>query len=291
MLHIDRVRNRLAENPEPPQVAQMRAKILEAFHELRFEEKAHRYTIPRGRLDMELPSVSTLVGRFEPLTDWDAIRRRYAQRHGLAERDVERAWREKNIRSTNNGTSTHLYGEWCMRMALGRTDFDPVIAPQYQDGYLIPYSPKQEAVEKFWDDAIAVRPLYPLLPEARMFMPPDNGLGIPPYAGTADMLFAFNREGRWETLLMDYKTNAALANDYNREHGRKLLAPFGDMAEEPLSAYTIQLSLYQLMLENIGIPVADRRIVWLKEDGNYEKIPVPHVGSRLVQYFKESRGA
>ena len=81
-------------------------------------------------------------------------------------------------------------------------------------------------------------------------------------------------------MILDYKTNANLANDYNRKWGRVLREPFADLTEEDLSLYTIQLSLYALMLQDIGIPIISRRIIWLK-DGEYQIVPVPDVSERL----------
>jgi hypothetical protein len=63
--------------------------------------------------------------------------------------------------------------------------------------------------------------------------------------------------------------------------GKFLLPPFADYYEEPLSYYTAQLSCYQIPLEDIGLKVIARRIVWLKDDGNYELIPLNDVTDRL----------
>ncbi len=51
-----------------------------------------------------------------------------------------------------------------------------------------------------------------------------------------------------------------------------LLPPFDDMIEEPLSLYALQLSAYALCLRGIGCDVKGLRIVWLKDDGDYEII-------------------
>ena len=61
-----------------------------------------------------------------------------------------------------------------------------------------------------------------------------------------------------------------------------LREPFADLTEEDLSLYTIQLSLYALMLQDIGIPIVARRIIWLK-DSEYEVIPVEDVSEKLRQ--------
>jgi hypothetical protein len=72
-----------------------------------------------------------------------------------------------------------------------------------------------------------------------------------------------------------------LRKDFSRENGKMLLPPFGDYFEEPLSYYTAQLSCYQIPLEDIGLNIIARRIVWLKDDGTYELIPLNDVTERL----------
>ena len=103
-------------------------------------------------------------------------------------------------------------------------------------------------------------------------------------AGTFDMLYYNDgTDGQPQGfIILDYKTNANLVNDYNRNYGRVLRPPFCDMTEEDLSFYTIQLSLYALMLQDIGIPIISRRIIWLK-DKEYEIIPVEDVTEKLRQ--------
>ena len=56
---------------------------------------------------------------------------------------------------------------------------------------------------------------------------------------------------------------------------------FDNMFQESLSEYTIQSSLYSLMLEDIGLKVIDRKLIWLKDDGTYEKITVPDISTIL----------
>ena len=60
-----------------------------------------------------------------------------------------------------------------------------------------------------------------------------------------------------------------------------MYAPFTDMISESFSSYTLQLSAYQLPLEDIGLKVIARRIIWLKDDGTYELLPVKDVTKQL----------
>jgi hypothetical protein len=39
------------------------------------------------------------------------------------------------------------------------------------------------------------------------------------------------------------------------------------------------------MLEDIGLPVIARKIVWLKDDGTYQIIETPDISDRLRRYL------
>ena len=98
------------------------------------------------------------------------------------------------------------------------------------------------------------------------------------YAGTFDLLMYYldpDNDEKSGLIILDYKTNKSLFNDFSRENGKMLLPPFDDTFEEPKSLYDLQLSAYQLPLEDIGLKVVGRRIIWLKDDGTYELFKCP----------------
>jgi hypothetical protein len=96
------------------------------------------------------------------------------------------------------------------------------------------------------------------------------------------MLFAARcSDGVIRPFLADWKTNKELIKQYNRNKKIMMLDPFNYMVDEPLSHYTLQLSLYSMGLEQLGYKMTHRIIVWLKDDGTYEKIPVPDVSDTL----------
>ena len=70
-----------------------------------------------------------------------------------------------------------------------------------------------------------------------------------------------------------------------------LFAPFNDMYAESLSLYTLQLSAYQIPLEDIGLKVVARRIIWLRDNGEYELIPVNDVTNQLREAWKKKEEA
>lgn len=284
MLNIKDIKER--NHSEPPEVAEIRGKILDSFKNLEFQEGPHKYYLhsPDGSVT-ELPSVSSVTHQFQPFVDWDEKAEQYALKHDMTKEAVQRMWEENNVRATNNGTKTHELGEAYMYFFMGRPDDMPnSIKPQYEKGYLIPYGKKEEAVCRFYEDLFTNDRIYPVMPEAQVYMGlNDRYAGVKPYAGTFDMLFAYKAtDGIWKLLVYDWKTNASLENDYARNFGITATGEFSDMIDEPMTYYTLQLNAYSMCLEQLGYEVADRKIIWLKQDGEYEKISVPDVSMRLA---------
>lgn len=270
---------------EPAIVAEARRHILDAFSDLEFYGEGHRYVL-HGK---SLPSVSNVAHRFvrEPFDEQrQAVR--YAERHGETPQHWIQQWRQNSFRAKTLGTKTHAYGESLGYLRAGMPErICPSMLPQYMPefGYLAPLHPKEEAVLKFMDEM--PRSMHLVLNEAMAYSGknpcPERNLKEQ-LAGTFDMLYYQDgSDGQPEGfVILDYKTNVNLVNDYNRKWGRVLREPFADMTEEDLSIYTVQLSLYALMLQDIGIPIVARRIVWLK-DADYQIIPLKDLSETLRQ--------
>ena len=209
--------------------------------------------------------------------DWEEKAQGCALKEGVPVSVIKRRWEENNIRATNNGTSTHLFGEMYHWFVTGQPDkICDIIKPQYENGYLIPYGEKQNASQQYNEDLFNVHDMYPLMVETQVY--------TKVYAGTFDKLIYYkhptdpNKSG---LIISDYKTNASLSSDYNRRYDVKMLPPFDDFIDEALSHYTLQLSMYQIPLEDLGLKILARRIIWLKPDGSYEQISVPDVTQRI----------
>ena len=268
---------------EPAIVAEVRRRVLTEFQDLEFYEEGHRYVL-NSQL---LPSVSNVTHRFvrEPF-DEQRQATRYAERHGQTPQYWIQQWRQNSFRATTLGTKTHAYGESLGYLRAGLPErICPLVQAQYMPeyNYLAPIHPKEEAVLKFMSEM--PRSMHLVLNEARVYSgknPCQEQNLKELIAGTFDMLYYCDgTDGQPEGfMILDYKTNASLSNEYNRKYGKMLLPPFADLTEEDLSLYTIQLSLYALMLEDIGIPIISRRIVWLK-DNEYQLVPVVDVSAKL----------
>ena len=270
---------------EPSVVEEVRRKVLEAFEDLEFYEEGHRYVL-NGQT---LPSVSGVAHRFirEPFDEqWQAMR--YALKNGQTPEYWIQQWRQNSFRATRLGTKTHAYGESLGYLRAGMPErICPSIRAQYMPeyGFLAPIHPKEEAVLKFMNEMPSS--MHLVLNEAQVYSgknPCEERNLKERLAGTFDMLYYNDgSDGQPEGfIILDYKTNANLTSKFNRKYGKMLREPFNCMTEEDLSLYTIQLSLYALMLEDIGIPIISRRIVWLK-DSEYQVIPVEDVSDKLRQ--------
>lgn len=269
---------------EPKEVTKIRGKILKEFNDLVFIEEGHKYFL-NGE---QLPSVSEVTHNFcaAPF-DSEAQAERYAEKHGETAQYWLDQWKFTNLKATTSGTLTHEYGEGLGWLRNGHPEFLPESCkPKYvkEKDWLIPTRPKEESVLKFYDE---LNPnLHFVLAETKVYT--GKNINITNlkqnYCGTFDILFYYEDPNNKENsglCIFDFKTNKELKKDFSRENGRFLLPPFGDLYEEPLSYYTLQLSCYQLPLEDIGLKVIARRIVWLKDDGSYELIPLQSVTDRL----------
>lgn len=298
MLNDDDIRKRLELYPEPPEVVEIRRNIQESFKRLEFQEGPHKYYVHEddGTVE-ELPSVSATIEKWEQYVDWDAKKEKKALELGMTVEEVSRMWREKNIISTSNGTLIHALGEAYMYFFQGKPDMMPDVIKkmQYEDGWLIPYGPKQFAAMQYYIDMYDMfmddskpNKLWPVMPESQVYIFKDNEFGITKrYAGTFDILHAYKaKDGKWKLAIHDWKSNASLTKDFARVKKIYMEPPFDDLIDEPLSHYFCQLSAYSCALQQLGYEVGDRRIIWLKDDGTYEKIPAPDFSDRVKMALK-----
>lgn len=270
---------------EPELVTAARAMILREFEDLEFYEEGHLYLL-HGQ---SLCSVSGIGHRFirEPF-DEVAQSIRYAKKNGMTPEFWLQQWKQNAFRATTLGTKTHEFGESLAYLKAGHPELiRPSIQSQYMEdyGYLAPIHPKEEAICRFLCDLPSS--MHLVLNETKVYSGknpiPARNLKEQ-ICGTFDMLYYYDGDGnpaKAGFVILDYKTNANLYSEYNQRVHRTLLPPFDNYIEQDLSLYTIQLSLYALMLEDIGLPVIARRIVWLTNEGKYQMIPVPDVSEML----------
>ena len=268
---------------EPEEVTEIRNKILDEFKDLKFEEGPHKYYIG----EKELPSVSQVTHEFLVPFEGDIVAERYAEKNGMTKEYWLDQWKFNNLKATTTGTLVHAYGEslgWLRNGHPEKITEDNKCKYISEKNWLIPTRKKEEAILKFYDELN--ENLHFVLAETKVYTGKNKKLTNlkQDYAGTFDLLFYYKDPTNDEKnglCIFDFKTNADIYKDYNRNNNIMMYAPFSDMYSEPFGAYTLQLSAYQLPLEDIGMKVIARRLIWLKEDGTYELIPVKDVTNQL----------
>lgn len=270
-------------NGEPEVVYEIRKKILSEFGDLVFQEEGHQYFLN----GVSLPSVSKVTHQFMPEFDQDKIAAKYAEDHGKTKEYWIREWKFNNLKATTTGTLVHEYGESLGWLRNGHPEkITNYCKSKYvpEENWLIPTRNKENAILQFHDDMSPN--LHFVLAETKVYTGKNKELTNlnQDYCGTFDILYYYkdpNDDSKSGLAILDYKTNKELRKEFNRKYGRMMLPPFDDMYDEPLSGYTLQLSAYQIPLEDIGLEVKYRIVIWLKDDGTYERIPVPDLTKRL----------
>lgn len=255
----------------------LRQRIYTSFSDLEFVEATHQYFISGE----EYRSVSSIIEEFGHPFDSDEKSKSVAKKRGITPEEVLKEWKYTNRKSTVNGSLTHEFLEGNVWLKCGHPELMPedVRRRNYieSEGWLIPYSAKEEAGQKFLDSLPES-----MIPIGAEFKMSSKYTGLKTrYAGTTDLLFYFNDNKNPGIVIADWKSNKDIRKDYVRNKGIMMLPPFEDLYDEPLGHYTLQFSMYQIMLESIGLKILGRRLIWLKDDGNYEIIKIQDVTDRL----------
>lgn len=249
--------------------------ILEKFGDIDFVEEGHKYTIG----DKEYTPVSNIIKKYEPEVDWDKKAEDYARKWGKKKDDVQKDWKLNNLKATISGTRTHEFGESYTNLLCGHPE---LICEQNKPQYIQEYNtmvatyPKEEAIKKFYDEL--GENYHPIGAEFKLSTKYIEG--TLPICGTCDLLFYDSDKDGY--VVMDWKTNKSLIKDFSRVNGITMTGCMSRYIDEPLSHYTLQFNIYQRLLESIGLKIIDRVLIWLKDDGTYEKIKVDKIQDKII---------
>lgn len=263
---------------EPKKVSDIRNKILDTFNELVFVDEGHKYFLG----DKELISVSVFAQQFEEEFDTVAKATAYAAKNGQTPEYWIDQWKFTNLKATIKGTQVHAYAEGLSWLNIGHPENIPV-DQQYKyiedKGWLIPTRPQEESALKFWNEFPSN--WHVVLPETKVYTDKKYSKG---YAGTFDLLvYDEEKDG---LLVLDWKTNADIYKEFARNRNKMMYYPFNNLYMEPLGVYNIQLNAYAVCLEDIGLNVIAKKIIWLKEDGSYEIVEVGNEESKIREIIK-----
>ena len=256
-------------------VNECRNLVTDKFSDIEFIEEGHIYKID----DVVYTSVSNIIKEYEPEVDWDQKAADYARKWGKKKEDVQKEWKLNNLKSTISGTRTHEFGESYTNLLCGHPELIcEQNKPQYIEEYntMVATYPKEDAVKKFYDELESN--LHPIGAEFKLsskFI--RDALKI---CGTCDLLFYDSEKDGY--VIGDWKTNKSLIKDYNRTNNVRMTGCMSKLIDEPLSHYTLQFNIYQRMLESIGLKIIDRVLIWLKDDGTYERIYIDKIPDNVL---------
>lgn len=211
--------------------------ILEHFGDIILNEEEHRYFLNGKPFSI---SVSGIIKNFYiPFNAKD----KSLEMTGCEEaaKQLRQEWKNNADRACELGTRVHKFGEVY--------PFQRHLKPK--DGF-------EKAIVKFWNDL--PEHIVPVMTECMMYH--QKYL----FAGTMDILLYNIQTG--EYIIADYKTNKDLFKNVRR---KKMTKSFINFLDNPYNHYQIQLSLYQILIEQVtGVKISSRKIIWLLPDGEYK---------------------
>jgi len=202
--------------------------------EFKFDTKYHKYTY----FGEQFISVTKFIQQFHKPFETEFWSKKKAEEAGVPQEWILNEWKQKNDYANDIGTQTHQWIE----------DYYNQIWREIPTNMDLLHR-----IGKF--NKVYAKKLFKLEPlkfEVRVF---SKKLKI---AGMIDSLFLY----KGKIYILDWKTNKQFTDD-NHDKGRyeKLLDPFQDYWKNHLNEYSIQLSMYALILEEWGFEVGGAYLV------------------------------
>ena len=237
----------------------------------KFNEETHTYTyLNPSTLKPEqiFKSVTGFISQFKEKFDSERVAAMVAKKKGVTKQSILNEWKEISDTALNLGTIVHKWIE----------DFYNGLNPP------IPSDPiLQERVLKFLE--IYHSKLYKFTPIHQEFRLFSRKWGL---AGTMDALFKMGEH----YYVGDWKTNKKFTTDVDMigdKYAKKLLYPFEDLWDNSVNGYSIQLSMYRLMMqEEAGFETKDSFLCWIGPSGKPQLHKTVDLRDRLYNYLQKN---
>lgn len=238
-----------------------------------FNEEHHKYTYD-GR---KLISVTQFISKFGKKFDSDYWANRKADDVGITVTEMKQEWQYKADLGTTVGSIVHL---WIEDYLNGLNPFMPII-----ENDIGPF--KTDEIEQLiririhkWLELYHIR-LHKLTPIAQELRVWSLKYGL---AGTIDGLFEYKNQ----LIVGDWKTNKKFNTDEDKVW-QYLLWPFDNEPDNEHNKYSIQVSLYRVILEEYGIKTGPAFLCWVPpEDTEAQFIPAKDYRKILTEYLNDS---
>jgi hypothetical protein len=228
-----------------------------------FDEIPHKYYL-REKL---MPSSTSIPHRFVKPVDWAHWHKVKGEEFGMEPEEVKAMWQANTDAACLLGGNIHKFIE---------NHISGI--PDSVDNY----SPEEQVMIQnflaFYETRM--KDLIPVAQELRMF---SEAMWV---AGTLDNLsWKPDAEGEGGKLfILDYKTNAKWEDDSNKKYSR-MLNVFGTEYDNKANHYSIQLSIYKIMLEEAGITVDDLLVIYIPREDVPRLIRCRDYTPQLKKYF------
>jgi ATP-dependent exoDNAse (exonuclease V) beta subunit len=228
----------------------------ELFDRIVFNPDDHSYHLD----GMPLTSVSRIVKSLQLPFDREGVAAKTAKKRGMSVESVLAEWDVKRELALLRGTRTH----WQIQARLvGNLPARDLPTPDWADEI----SAFEDWLAQHSHLQVARTELVVGCPE----------LGI---AGTLD---AVMRDGD-QLVIWDWKTGEKFDTD-NR--WQRLLPPFADLPDCELMRYSLQTSLYRLLVErHAGVQLVGAFILHLSQDGHWRVHEALDLRERLIEWFQ-----
>lgn len=232
-----------------------------------FEERVtlepikHQYWHRDGR---EFQSLSRVRSCIKPHFEKEYLSRMVAQKTGQTAEEVQKEWEAKGKVATDHGTRIHE--------ALERYEKTAIILPDDEN-----LRPMILALTSEYKD------YYQVHQEVTLY---DEEFEI---AGTADHIIETTKHKSSILNLDDYKTNISKGIYFENKYKKYLLGPFSHVQDTNYYDYSLQLSCYARMLENLtGRKIGTLSIVFIPPLNPlaYRRIPVNYMKMEVDALFK-----
>lgn|SRR5574343_162610 len=203
----------------------------------KFDPKYHKYTLD----NIPYISVTKFISRFHKEFDTEYWSKKKSEDLGVDQEELKKEWKRLNDYANDVGHQTHNWIE------------------NYYNGVHQPLPINLDVIDRINKfNMIHAKHLWKLDPvkfEVRVFSKRWK------IAGMIDSIFI--RNGK--LYILDWKTNKKFDDDSSKRYN-KLLAPFEDYYENQHNEYSIQISLYCLILEEYGFEVGGAYLVHIGPD-------------------------
>ena len=236
----------------------------------KFDELSHTYTYVNSKTGEPVQKFSSVTGflsTFKEKFDSDKVAGFVSKKRGVSKSSVLQEWKDISDTALTLGTNVH---KWIEDYYNGSNPEDPTHPEELH---------RVNKFKELYEERL--HKLTPIHQEFRLF---SRKWGL---AGTMDALFKLGDD----YYVGDWKTNKKFTTDADCKgpYAKKLLWPFDDLWENSLNSYSIQLSLYRLIMqEEAGFETKGAFLVWIGPKSKPMLYKTVDLRERLYKYLQKN---